>query len=70
MCTGKINYETGSIDIQGAPPNAEFVVDGNYGSAHSGGNDFGASTANSLLSVGARCCNSKINATVEVIGLK
>ncbi len=70
VCTGKINYETGALDIQGAPPNAEFVVDVNYGSAHSGGNNFGASTANSLLSVGARCCNSKINATVEVIGLK
>ena len=69
-CVGTINYETGALDIQGAPPNAEFVVDVNYGSAHSGGNNFGASTANSLLSVGARCCNSKINATVEVIGLK
>jgi hypothetical protein len=69
-CVGTINYETGAIDIQGCPPNAEFVFDANYGSAHSGGNDFGASTANSLLSVGARCCNSKINSTVEVIGLK
>ncbi len=69
-CTGSINYETGAISFINAPPNAEFVIDANYGSAHSGGSDFGASTANSLLSVGARCCNSKLNATVEVIGLK
>ena len=69
-CTGTINYETGAIDIHGAPPNAQFVVDANYGSAHSGGSDFASSTANSLLSVGARSLNSKLNATVEVVGLK
>ena len=70
VCSGSINYLTGKLILRSAPKNAQFVVDANYGSAHSGGNNFGASTANSLLSVGARCCNSKINATVEVIGLK
>ena len=69
-CTGTINYETGAIDIQGCPPNAEFVVDVNYGSAHSGGNNFTASTANCLVGVSGRSCNSKINTTFEVIGLK
>jgi len=69
-CTGTINYETGAIDIQGCPPNANFVVDVNYGSAHSGGNNFTATTANCLVGVSGRSCNSKINTTFEVIGLK
>jgi len=69
-CTGSINYETGAIDIQGCPPNANFVVDVNYGSAHSGGNNFTATTANCLTAVSGRSCNSKINTTFEVIGLK
>ena len=69
-CTGSINYETGAIDIQGCPPNANFVVDVNYGSAHSGGNNFTATTANCLVGVSGRSCNSKINTTFEVIGLK
>ena len=70
VCSGSINYLTGKLILRSAPKNAQFVVDANYGSAHSGGNNFGASTANSLLSVGARCCNSKLNAVVEVRGLK
>ena len=69
-CSGTINYETGALDLQGCPPNAQFVVDANYGSAHSGGNNFTDSLSNCLTSVGARSCNSKLNATVEVIGLK
>ena len=69
-CSGTINYETGALDLQGCPPNAQFVVDANYGSAHSGGNNFTDSFSNCLSSVGARSCNSKLNATVEVIGLK
>ena len=70
VCTGTINYETGAIDLQGCPPNANFVVDANYGSAHSGGNDFTASTANCIHSVAGRSVNSKINTVIEVIGLK
>ena len=70
VCTGTINYETGAIDLQGCPPNANFVVDANYGSAHSGGNDFTASTANCISSVAGRSVNSKINTVIEVIGLK
>ena len=69
-CTGTINYETGAIDLQGCPPNANFVVDANYGSAHSGGNEYANTVGNSLVSVAGRSVNSKINAIVEVIGLK
>jgi len=69
-CSGTINYETGAIDLQGCPSNANFVVDANYGSAHSGGNDFTASTANCIHSVAGRSVNSKINTVIEVIGLK
>ena len=69
-CTGTINYETGAIDLQGCPPNANFVVDANYGSAHSGGNEYTDSIANCLLLISGRSTNSKINTTIEIIGLK
>ena len=69
-CTGTINYETGAIDLQGCPPNANFVVDANYGSAHSGGNEYANTVGNSLVAVAGRSVNSKINAIIEVIGLK
>ena len=69
-CNGTINYETGAIDINGCPPNANFVVDANYGSALSGGNEFTVSAGNSIVQVAGRSCNSKINAVIEVIGLK
>ena len=69
-CSGTINYETGAIDLQGCPPNANFVVDANYGSAHSGGNEYANTVGNSLVSVAGRSVNSKINAVIEVIGLK
>ena len=69
-CTGTINYETGAIDIQGCPPNAEFVVSANYGSAHSGGNKYETDDCNSLTKIAARSCNSKINTTIEIIGLR
>ena len=69
-CTGSINYDSGAIDIHSCPPNAQFVVDANYGSAHSGGNNYTANQQNSLLSISGRSCNSKINTVFEVIGLK
>ena len=70
VCSGTINYETGAIDLLGCPPNANFVVDANYGSAHSGGNNFTATTANCIVGVAGRSCNSKLNTVIEVIGLK
>ena len=69
-CTGTINYETGAISLQGCPPNAQFVVSANYGSAHGGGNKYESDTANSLTKIGARSCNSKINTIIEIIGLR
>ena len=69
-CSGTINYETGAIDLQGCPPNANFVVDANYGSALSGGNEFTTSLGNSIEKIAGRSTNSKINAVIEVIGLK
>ena len=69
-CSGTINYETGAIDLQGCPPNANFVVDANYGTAHAGGNEFTTTAGNSIVQVAGRSCNSKINAVIEVIGLK
>ena len=68
-CTGKINYETGALLLQNAPPMADFAFNVAYGSAHAGGNEFSAATGNSLLEIGARSCNSKINTTIEIIGL-
>ena len=69
-CTGTINYETGAIDLNGCPPNAEFVVSANYGSALAGGSEFTAALANSILSISARSVNQKINTTIDIVGLK
>ena len=69
VCNGTINYETGALDITGCPPNAHFVVSANYGSGHSGGNRFTTDDANSISSINARSTNSKLNATIEIIGL-
>ena len=69
-CSGTINYESGAIDLNGCPPNANFVVSANYGSAHSGGNKFESDDANSILQIQARSTNSKINTTIELIGIK
>tara|TARA_R110002096_G_scaffold320392_8_gene514436 strand:+ start:2820 stop:4340 length:1521 start_codon:yes stop_codon:yes gene_type:complete len=69
-CTGTINYETGAIDLQGCPPNANFSFAANYGSALSGGSEFGASDGNSITAISARSVNSKINTTIDIIGVK
>ena len=66
--TGTVNYETGALDIKGLP-NAHFVLSVNYGSGHSGGNKFSADASNSITAVSGRSTNSKLNTTIEVIGL-
>ncbi len=67
--SGTINYETGAMDFT-AVPNAEFVVESVYNSAHSGGTEVTvANSKNHLTSIGARSVNPKINATVKVIAL-
>jgi len=70
VCTGTINYESGAMDLQGCPPNANLVVNANYGSGHSGGNKFSSDASNSIFSISGRSTNSKLNTTIEVIGLK
>ena len=70
VCNGTINYETGAIALNGCPPNAHFVVSANYGSAHSGGNKFNTGNNNSIYKIEARSTNSKINTTIDLIGLK
>jgi hypothetical protein len=69
-CNGTINYETGAITIWGCPPNAGFKIRANYGSAHSGGVNYNATTGNSILEVKGRSLNQKINTTIDVIGIR
>ena len=70
VCQGNISYNSGKIELINAPPNADFVVSANYGSSQSGGNRFGADEGNSITAVSGRSCNSKIDTTIEIIGLK
>ena len=69
-CNGTINYETGAIDITGCPPNAHFVISAAYGSAHAGGEEYGATFGNTVSSILGRSVNPKVNSIVEIIGLK
>ena len=69
-CTGTINYETGAMDLQGCPPNADLALSFDYNGGLSGGNEFGTTIGNSIDAIGARSGNSKINTTIEIIGLK
>ena len=69
-CSGTINYETGAIDLQNCPPNAHFVISAAYGSAHSGGEEYGATYGNTISSITGRSVNPKINSSIEIIGLK
>ena len=69
MCQGTINYSSGAIVLQNAPTNANFVVSANYGSGHSGGNRYASTEANSIIAIAGRSTNSKINTTIEIIGL-
>ena len=70
VCQGTINYETGAITLTNAPPNANFVFSANYGSSQNGGNRFGSTQGNSIVQVRGRSCNSKVDTTIEIIGLK
>ena len=70
VCNGTISYNSGAIQLTNAPANAEFVFSANYGSSQSGGNRFGTDEGNSIAAVSGRSCNSKIDTTIEIIGLK
>ena len=70
VCNGTISYNSGAIHLTNAPANAEFVLSANYGSSQSGGNRFGTDEGNSIAAVSGRSCNSKLDTTIEIIGLK
>ena len=70
VCSGTISYSSGAIELTSAPANAEFVLSANYGSSQSGGNRFGADEGNSIAAISGRSCNSKVDTTIEIIGLK
>ena len=70
VASGTISYNSGAIQLTNAPANAEFVVSANYGSSQSGGNRFGADAGNSITAISGRSCNSKVDTTIEIIGLK
>ena len=70
VCGGSISYDSGVIIFLNAPPNAEFVVSANYGSSQSGGNRFTTDDGNSIVDIRARSTNSKIDTTIELIGVR
>ena len=70
VCGGRFNYETGELTLTGAPPNANFVLSWDYGGAFGGGNEFGGTLGNCIDAISARSVNSKINSSLEIIGLK
>ena len=67
---GTLNYETGEIILSGCPPSAEFVFGIYYGSSQSGGNRFSTDDGNCITAISARSVNSKIDTTIEIIGLQ
>ena len=69
-CTGSISYNSGRLELIGAPPNASFSFSANYGSSQSGGNRFGSDEGNCLEAIKGRSVNAKIDTTIEVIGLR
>ena len=65
-CSGTINYETGAIALNGAPPNANFYYYAKSNGAHAGGT-VGGANSNQIVSIGARSCNDKINGYVTML---
>ena len=63
VCQGTINYETGAIDITGAPANAEFVFNVFYSSAFSGKVITGD---NAMVEILANTVNQKRNTKLKV----
>lgn len=70
VCSGTIDYKTGAMDLNGCPPNAQFVVSASYGSAHSGENRYDATAGNSIMQISGRSANNKIYTTIEVTALR
>ena len=68
VASGYINYTTGELYLQGCPPNANFQINANYGSALGGGIRI-VSTANrnSIYQIAARSVNQKMVGKIEFI---
>ena len=69
-CNGTIDYRTGAMNLNGCPPNAEFVVNAAYGSAHSGENRYADADGNSIMQISGRSASNKIYTTIEVVALR
>ena len=70
MCIGKINYETGAIDLQQAPKNASFEVAFTHTGPFSGKIDSEESArANQLVDVYANVLNKYVNGAVRITTL-
>ena len=66
-CGGRINYETGRIELNGAPINAEFVYSCLHTSAFSGRlSESATSRANSIKSIFANTPSQKWNGAIRV----
>ena len=66
-CTGTINYETGAIDIQNAPPNAEFVFSVMHSTAFSGKlNEGGVDRENTLAEIYVNSPSQKASGNVNL----
>ena len=64
---GKINYETGEIRFTSLP-NANFVINCIHKSAHAGGvENSNLAHRNSIMYIGARSVNPKLNTTVKIL---
>ena len=63
---GTINYETGEINFTG-PSESNFVYSATHKSAHSGGVET-SGNYNNIESIGARSCNQKVPANIEILG--
>ena len=65
--TGRINYETGEIRFT-ALSNASFVINCVHKSAHAGGvENSNLAHRNSIMFIGARSVNPKLNTTVKIL---
>ena len=67
VCSGTINYETGAIDMIGAPPNAEFVYSVAHTSAFSGKlAEAGTGRINGLIEILANISNQKQTGSIRL----
>ena len=65
--SGRINYETGEIRFTSLP-NANFVLNLIHKSAHAGGvENSNLAHRNSIMFIGARSVNPKLNTTVKIL---